>query len=324
MPVNGKKQMLWDGALFAGILLCAVGLLWYSRPVSTAITQSLTLCLQVLLPSLFPFFVLSGMLIASGAVQRLSSCLEKPFRKLFDLPGCSSAALLLGALGGYPVGARTAASLYSQGLCGQWDAEKMLCFCNNAGPAFLIGVLGSKLLQDPALGTQLFVIHLVSALLVGLLLPKKKTAVKLNDFSSFGNTPQPFYILFLDAVTGAFTSYLSVCSFVLIFSVLLCLFSQISAFTVLSSMLPGDSTLWNGIFSGVLELTTGAACLTSASLPRTVLLPALSFLCGWGGLSVQFQTIHLLQSAGLPCRRYLKAKLLQGLVAALLTLPICR
>jgi hypothetical protein len=87
--------------------------------------------------------------------------------------------------------------------------------------------------------------------------------------------------------------------------------------------LPGGGILWYGLLAGFLELTSGVACLTQGVLPPSSLLPALSFLCGWGGCSVQFQTISLLHDAGLSCRQYLKSKLLQGILAALITGMIC-
>lgn len=323
MPVNWNKQPLRDGLLLAVLFLCGVGLLAWSRPVSSAITQALTLCVQVLLPSLFPFFVVSALLVSSGAVQRLSPWLERPMRKLFGLPGSCGPALLLGAIGGYPVGARTVVSLCEQGLCSGTEGEKTLHFCNNAGPAFLISAIGTGLLQDAGLGLKLYGIHLLAALFIGIQNRKKSNSVK--QFPCTGFSPQKNALIpqFLQAVSGSFASFLNVCAFVLLFAVLMCLLQQTPLLSLLSAVLPGGGALWNGLLSGFLELTSGAALLARSGLPRKLLLPALSFLCGWGGLSVQFQTISLLQEAELPCRSYLKAKLAQGLLAALLTLFLC-
>ena len=121
--------------------------------------------------------------------------------------------------------------------------------------------------------------------------------------------------LFLQAVTDSMGAFLNVCAFVLIFAVLMCLLEQ---FPLLSRLPPP----WDGLLYGFAELTGGIAKLAAASLPQRVLLPAMSFLCGWGGLSVQCQTIDLLHRAGLPCRGYLRAKLLHGCAAAALTLLI--
>lgn len=311
MPVRWKNPNLREGAWTALLCVLGCGLLLNSRPVSAAVADSLRLCTGVLLPTLFPFFVLSSLLTESGFAGRWGGFMER----LFGLPGAMAPALLLGAVGGYPVGARTVAQLYSQGRCSKEQAEKALRFCNNAGPAFVISAVGSGMLGDGSLGLRLWVVHLFSALLLGLFSRGKQRAVKdMNCTPVSGRIPGGTGA-FLQAVTGAFAAFLNVCAFVLIFAVLLCLVERLP---VLSSL----SAPWDGLLYGMLELTGGAARLAKAALPRPILLPALSFLCGWGGFSVQCQTIDLLHRAGLPCRGYLKAKLLQGVLAAALSLLI--
>ena len=322
MPVNYKKQRLQDALVLCGFLLCGAGLLCYSKAVSAAMTQALALCVQVLLPSLFPFFVLSSMVISTGVIQRLSTRLEKPFGWLFGLPGSFGAALLLGAAGGYPVGAKTIATLYQQGQCSRRDAEKALRFCNNAGPAFLISAVGASLLQDPHAGLNLYAVHVLSALIIGFIYRKNTDHVKYNGITADHMRNTATISLFLRAVTDAFSSFLNVSAFVLIFSVISTMLQQLPLIDSLHC-LPGGGILWYGLLAGFLELTSGVACLTQGVLPSSILLPALSFLCGWGGCSVQFQTISLLHDAGLSCRQYLKSKLLQGILAALITGMIC-
>lgn len=321
MPVNYKKQRLQDVFVLCGFLLCGVGLLCCSKAVSAAMTQTLALCVQVLLPSLFPFFVLSSMFISTGVIQRLSPRLEKPFGWLFGLPGSFGAALLLGAAGGYPVGAKAIATLYRQGQCSKRDAEKALCFCNNAGPAFLISAVGTSLLQDSGVGLKLYAVHLLSAFIIGFINRKDTNDVKYKSITSDNIQKTNFISLFLRSVTDAFSSFLNVSAFVLIFAVITTMLHQLPLINSMQS-LPGG-ILWHGLLSGFLELTSGVACLTQCMLPSSILLPALSFVCGWGGCSVQFQTISLLQEAGLSCRKYLKSKLLQGILAALFTGMIC-
>lgn len=322
MPVNYKKQRLQDAFVLCGFLLCGAGLLCYSKAVSASMTQALKLCVQVLLPSLFPFFVLSSMFISTGVIQRLSTRLEKPFQWLFGLPGSFGAALLLGAAGGYPVGAKTIATLYQQGQCSKRDAEKALRFCNNAGPAFLISAVGASLLQDPHAGLNLYAVHVLSALIIGFIYRKNTDHVKYNGITADHMRNTATISLFLRAVTDAFSSFLNVSAFVLIFSVISTMLQQLPLIDSLHC-LPGGGILWYGLLAGFLELTSGVACLTQGVLPPSSLLPALSFLCGWGGCSVQFQTISLLHDAGLSCRQYLKSKLLQGILAALITGMIC-
>ena len=133
-------------ALFAAALLL--------RPVAaaSAAREALALCLKSVLPSLFPFFVLSSLLVAGGGAAALGRALEPMMRPLFRLGGAGAGALVLGLVGGYPVGARTAAELHRRGALSRSEAERLLGFCNNAGPGFILGVCGGTVFGDARAG----------------------------------------------------------------------------------------------------------------------------------------------------------------------------
>lgn len=323
MTVKWNKQTFWDALFLSVLFFCGIGLLRFSKPVSAAVVHALNLCTDILLPSLFPFFVLSSLLVSSGIVQQISRHLRKPMRILFGLPACCSSAILLGAVGGYPVGARTVSMLYQQNLCSRQDAQNALLFCNNAGPAFLIGAIGSGLLNDRQTGIQLYLIHLLASLLIGLL-GKSMFAKQMHHSVLTQKDVKQNSItdIILQSITSSFAVFINVCAFVLLFAVIMCLLQESGLLTLLPRALPFPDAFSSGLFCGFLELTTGADLLAHAGLPRRLLLPGLSLLCGWGGLSVQLQTISLLQETGLPCRRYLAAKVIHGVLAALLTLPL--
>ena len=167
-----KKDHLKEGAWTALLSVAGCGLLLYSRPVSAAVTDSLGLCANVLLPTLFPFFVLSSLLTECRFPARARGLMPR----LLGLPNSMTPAVVLGAVGGYPVGARTVAQLYVQGRCSKEQAVQALAFCNNAGPAFVIGAIGGGMLADGRLGLRLWLVHLCSALLIAVL-GKRKSAV---------------------------------------------------------------------------------------------------------------------------------------------------
>jgi len=318
--VTSKKQSLRDGMFLLLLLLWALGLFLHGRQVAAATASALELCLFILLPSLFPFFVLSSLLISSGIVTRLAPKLEHIMWGLFGLQGACAVPILLGVIGGYPVGARAVSDLYQQGLCSSSQAERLLRFCNNAGPSFFISVIGGGLLQDTKLGVLLWLTHLLSAFILSLIPFRKDIPQKNRLVSASADKKTPLLPAFLQAVTDAFASFINICAFVLIFAVITRLSITTPLFFRLCNALPGSAVFWQGFCAGFLELTTGTSMLTAGRLPRKLLLAALSFLCGWGGISVQCQSVSLLHAAGLPCRNYLLAKLLQGVMAGGLTL----
>ena len=125
------------------IFLAIVGLVIYPNDTMTAAKDGLSLCFNIILPSLFPFFVLSSLLVELGFARYLGKFLEGLMRPLFNVSGACSLAFALGFIGGYPTGAKTAIAIYEKGLCTKTEGERLLSFCNNSGPAFILGVVGA-------------------------------------------------------------------------------------------------------------------------------------------------------------------------------------
>ena len=123
-------------------------LLFFPDVSAAAAREGVALCLQTVLPSLFPFFVLSSLLVQSDVPRLLSRAMAGVMYPLFGVSGAGASALILGLLGGYPVGARTVAELYGRGEIAREDAEQLLAFCNNSGPGFFLGVCGTAVLRE--------------------------------------------------------------------------------------------------------------------------------------------------------------------------------
>ena len=111
---------------FAGLLTVAAALLWGSDLVRIGAEEGLQLCLYSVLPSLFPFFVLSSLLLSLGFAESLGRLLFPVMNGLFHLGGNGASALALGLIAGYPSGARAVSRLYEDGLCGKEEAEHLL------------------------------------------------------------------------------------------------------------------------------------------------------------------------------------------------------
>ena len=150
------------------LVLCC-GALWFLADAAhcrAAVEEALSLCARSVIPSLFPFLVISSLLLAMGFGDLTASVLSGLMEPLFRIGGPGSAALVLGLLGGYPIGAKTAGELYQSHALSRQEAERLLTFCNNCSPVFLISVLGSGIFGSVRAGVWLLLIHVGSALLV--------------------------------------------------------------------------------------------------------------------------------------------------------------
>lgn len=284
-------------------------LIWFladSVRLRSAAASALSLCTRSVIPALFPFMVVSSLLVSMGFGIWTAPLFGRVMTPLFGLPGQAGSAMLLGLLAGYPIGARTAADLYQQGTLTQDEAQRLLLFCNNSNPVFLISVLGLGVFHSFRIGLWLWLIHLSSALFVGLLFRRKPAAPR--RWNPIFPSPCSFSSAFVGAVRSSFTNILSVCAFVTLFYVL---------------AVPFSSLPWpfSPFLVGFLELFS-LTPLISASRVDFVIAAVCS---GWGSISVHCQTAAVLDGTGLSPRSCVIGKLLQGLFSglfAVLLIPV--
>ena len=314
-----------DTLLAAALLCAAAALLIYPQDALQAARDGLALCANVIVPSLFPFFVLSALAVELGMAQQLGRLLEGVMRPLFRVDGTGACALVLGFVGGYPVGARTAISLYRSGQLSRAQTQRLLAFCNNSGPAFILGVVGAGVFSSSRVGLLLYLVHMTASLCVGVLFrfyggrepepqrPASRTVVCAVRFSR----------AFTSAVAQAVSSILSICAFVVLFAVILRLLTLSGALAFPARLLAAllhpigvDERQAHLLLSGLLEMTSGVTSLSSGA-PAHVSMAA--FMLGWAGLSVHCQVLSFLSDSGLSSGTYLAGKAVHAVLCALFT-----
>ena len=282
-------------------------LLRFPQEVSAAVTEGLRLSVSVLIPSLFPFFICVNLTSALGLTGVLARVFAPVMRRMFHVSGAGCTAVLCGAAGGYPSGAQCVAALYREGQLSRAEAEYLLLFCNNAGPAFLFGAVGTVLGIGMTGCLLLWGIHLLSALVIGLVnRPKEAPNAALPPVQRANASGAA-----VEAVRSAGQAVLQITMFVAAFSVLARLLTMAAA-----HILPDGVCT---VLTGMLELSGGIAALANLPIALRWKLALASFFLGFGGLCVWMQTQAVLAPAGLSGCGMLLAKLAQGLLAALIT-----
>ena len=283
----------------------------------------LSLCAELIIPSLLPFFVASALLIRLGVPQALGKLLSPLARRLWGVSGAGASAFFSGICGGYPLGAQTVAELYVTGQIEKAEAEKLLRFCNNSGPSFLVGVIGAGIFSSRAAGLLLYAVHVFAALLTGLIFRRGEAP------SSAPRSVRETGIAeaLVASVRQAVSAVLSVCGFVVCFCVLSGLLDTLGfwarAAALLSRLPAVDAQDARALLIGLLELSSGIGALRGLP-PSGGRLVLSAFLCGWGGLSVQFQTMAVLAETDLDARGHVLGRLISALLSALLALALLR
>ena len=160
----GKRNFL--KGIMAAIGLCI--LILDSSLALQGAQDGIELCIKTVIPALFPFFVVSMLLISS-----ISADIPHPLSVLsgcFGIPRAASPVIIPALLGGYPVGAKSAADFYRQKRIRKQEAERLLAFCSNAGPSFLFGMVAGFFPERKTVWL-LWAIHILSAYLTAISIP---------------------------------------------------------------------------------------------------------------------------------------------------------
>lgn len=326
--LTGSKYR--DVVLGVALLCAGSALVLYPAQSMDAGRQGLQLCANVIFPSLFPFFVLSSLVVELGMARYLGHALEGLMWPLFRVSGAGASALVLGFVGGYPVGARTAIQLYEKGLLAKPEVQRLLAFCNNSGPAFILGVAGAGVFGSGTVGLLLYCVHMISSLCVGLLF--RFYGRSASDRAVRRSAPQfqttRFSAAFTNSIKSSCSSVLNICAFVVFFTVAirllsLCGIMDVAAHLLTTLPLPLDLTMARQLLTGLIEVSSGVTALMGeGALSGRISMAA--FMLGWAGLSVHCQVLSFLGDSGLSAFSYVLGKGLHGLLSALFTAALTR
>lgn len=283
---------------YAGIA-AGIGMLILILDSKTALEGArvgLDLCIRTVIPSLFPFFVLS--MVLSSSLMGAPMPWLRPLGALCGLPKGAESLLIPAFLGGYPVGAQAVAAAWKDGRLSRQDAQRILAFCSNAGPSFLFGMVAS-MFPEGKIPWLLWLIHIAGAVITAILLPGKA--------ASSVTIPAGKEVSLSDALGRTISVMAGVCGWVVLFRVLIAFLERWALW-----LLPMTVRV---VFIGLLELSNG--CCDLWKIPElSVRIFAASLMLSSGGVCVFMQTRSVTQ--GLSLKYYIIGKLIQTTVCLVL------
>ncbi|NQX45658.1 sporulation integral membrane protein YlbJ [Paenibacillus tritici] len=341
-----------------GIVLAGCMLLMLVHPSSSldAALRGLAVWWDVLFPSLFPFFVISEIMLGFGIVHLFGALLDPLMRPLFNIPGSGGFVAAMGYVSGYPVGAKLTAKLREQGMISKIEGERLVAFTTSSDPIFLLGAVSVGFFHDASLGLVLALSHYGGGLIVGLLMsfhgrsrPEEAglnvavdapdnlpaapegqgsgrlrtalnamAAARRSDGRNLGE-------LLKSAIVSSLQLIIVVGGLVVFFNVLMELLARAGVMSALFSMagrllsLAGfPPELSAALVSGVFEVTLGARSAGEAAggVPLQFKAAAAAFILSWGGLSVHAQVASILNGTGLRYLPFMAARLVHALLSA--------
>lgn len=325
--------------IFFLIIILIFALFMIINPQETVISAAagFKLWYTVVLPALFPFFVVAELLVSLKFVNFLGIMLEPVMRPIFRLPGCSSLVVVMGFTSGFPVGALLTKKLYDEKMLTANEAERLVCFTNNSSPLFILGAIGVGMFGSVILGYLLAVAHYLSNLLIGLFLRYRAIEpVNLTD------KPKPTFneawhvllaeknvetrgigMLLGNAIKNSLMNIMAIAGFIVIFSILTRMLAVWGIMDLLANIIVKIFSILNlsyplayGMGMGIFEMTIGAGTVTSC-IPGEILakLVIVSGILAFGGFSVIAQIMSIVAGSPVRLSYYLYMRLIQILLS---------
>lgn len=228
------------------VFLCfTFGLLIFSKTNLPAVKSGLALWANSVVPSLFPFFVATELLMHTNIISQLGTLLNRYMKPIFNVRGEGAFAFIMGIISGYPVGAKIASNFRKNNICSKEECERLLSFTNNSGPLFIIGSVGILMFKNTTIGVLLFITHILACITVGVIFrfwKKNKTSSdfknsssfeqKRNNYATFSNLGE----VLAESITSSISTILLIGGFVVIFSSIISILNASGLIKILSNM----------------------------------------------------------------------------------------
>ena len=297
------------------LLIAVCVLIAVSGNYSSAVSNGINLWAACVLPSLFPYFFITSILSGLKVTGKISYKLSPFTRAFFNTGGATGYAFMTSLISGYPIGAKVVADLKNADLITPTESVRAAAFCSTSSPMFILSSVGSIMFNSPAFGLSLFLTHVISAILIGVIFSFYKRKDKPKNSNAFINFSRADNVLY-ESAYSAVISVLVVGGLITIFYLLtemLLSLNLLSPIIDTVTLITGDKNLSSSIVLGAFECTRGLKTLSANGI-NFFTLPVAAAICGFGGLSVIAQSLAYLKKAKIKTAPFVLAKLLSAVL----------
>ncbi len=300
------KKSIYSFLIVLSILVLIINIFIKSRELTNIIIFSINLFIKNILPSIFPMFVLSNILVEIDFPKLLGSFFNKLFKKLFKTPGASSFVFFMSMITGFPSSAKYINDLIDEEIIDSKEAQKILLFTFFSNPLFIVNTVGSFFLHSSRIGFLLLFSHVFGNIITGLIFRNYMSSNNDNsiDYFSFKNLCNSINNTNIFRVT--FKSIKNS------LEILVNIFGIVTFFLIIVNIILGTPDSYIEILiTGMIEMTTGLKYLSISNYPRIIKIITSSFFLSFGGLSVHAQIMDILKEKKVKYLPFLLARIIQ-------------
>jgi len=265
-------------------------------------------------PSLFPFLVISNVILAYDGVYIYSRIFGGLLCKPLRLPEECSFVLIISMLCGYPLGAKYSSDLYERKIIDLNTYTRLINIASNPSPLFVVGSVGTSMLNNTMLGYMLLFSCYASCFLLSLVLPRKNKHKKSSARAKHNFVSENIGYVLKNSIENALNTSMSVGGFVIIFSVINGFLSRVIA----------DDSIFKNIFLGMIEMTNGCNLMSNTNCEMIVKIAIISFILSFSGLSIISQVYSFTFKYNISMVKYVSLKAIQGMMCSLISILVYR
>lgn len=308
-------------SIFIMILLIFVGIqiLISSKDILSTVSFSFSIWKDNIFPSLFPFFVLSTLLIEYGFVELVSELFKPIMNRVFKVSSNCAFIFIMSVISGFPSNAKYTKELYEKGLITRKEATKILTFTHFSNPLFILGTVSLLFLNNKEVGLLILLCHYITNFIIGIIfrnfLPSEKEESKISISKAINemhkkriNNCKNFGEIVTEALTGGIQTLLLVLGTITMFLVIS---------TIVSNIIHLNS-FHQGILNGFIEMTQGLKYISLLHIPLELKSVLSVMILSFGGVSVHMQIISILSDTGISYRPFFIARIMHAIISGLL------
>lgn len=307
------KKNIYSVFVLYSIFILIINIFTKSELLTDIIVFSVNLFVKNILPSLFPMFIVSYLLVEIGIPEYLGSKFNRLFVFLFNSKGISSFVFFMSMLTGFPSSAKYINDLIDKRIIDTNEAQKILIFTFFSNPLFIINTVGSTFLNSKELGVKILIANIIGNIFLGIIFRNKSKNKNIDFYDKFSTT---------DLVNKTNETNIFTCLFKSIrgaLDIMISIFGIVTFFLIFINMLfRRPSGLIEIFLTGTIEMTTGLKYLSLSSYSINIKTTLSAFFISFGGLSVHAQIMDILKEKKVKYLPFLYHRILHGLISVLL------
>mgnify|MGYP004570869797 FL=1 len=310
------KKKLYSFTIIITLLIAIINIFLNSNTLNQTITFSSNLFLKNIMPSLFPMFIISSILVEIDIPKVLGNIFKKPMNILFKTKGEGAFIFFMSMITGFPSSAKYINDLLNKKQIDTKDAQKILMFSFFSNPLFIVNTVGIMFLKNQKIGIMLLISHILGNIIIGIIFKnynqtKSIPNTKINNLK-YLNTKINNTNLFTTLITSIKTSI----------ETLINIFGIITFFLIIINILFKTKNIITIPLIGILEMTSGLKYLSISNIDYNIKVLLSMFLISFGGFSVHFQIMSILHKKKVKYLPFLISRIIHGIISVLILIII--